>query len=539
MPKTSHSEHNKTVGQSRFSPGALLPVLLVIFAALYAYREGLLLMLNWWERMPEYNHGYLIPLVAAYMLLLCADEFRAVQKKQAWSGLLVAGAGVLLLVLGELSTVYTIIQYGFLVVLWGLVIFGVGWRAAAVIWAPMAYLIFMIPLPDFLYQKLSAELQLLSSQFGVAFLRSVGVTVFLEGNVIDLGVFKLQVAEACNGLRYLFPLMSFGFLCAYLFKGKVWQKLVLFLSSIPITVFMNSFRIGVIGLLVEHYGISMARGFLHDFEGWIVFMACVGILFAEMWLFGLLGRRKLAEIFDVQVPPLSDFKVFLPQRAPSVALISLAVCMLAASAITGNLQNREELIPQRPALNTFPLRVSDWRGQEQAMETVYLDKLKLDDYLMANYVRSSEQVGVDLYVAYYESQRKGASVHSPKACLPGGGWEIVDFDQHTVGNVGPVGEDLKVNRVVVELGDLRQLVYYWFQQRDRDLTNEYMVKWYIFWDALTRNRTDGALIRLVTMVPESEDLSQADARLQSFLRDIDPTLSYFVPRELIAERAPE
>lgn len=173
------------------------------------------------------------------------------------------------------------------------------------------------------------------------------------------------------------------------------------------------------------------------------------------------------------------------------------------------------------------------------METVYLDKLKLDDYLMANYVRSSEQVGVDLYVAYYESQRKGASVHSPKACLPGGGWEIVDFDQHTVGNVGPVGEDLKVNRVVVELGDLRQLVYYWFQQRDRDLTNEYMVKWYIFWDALTRNRTDGALIRLVTMVPESEDLSQADARLQSFLRDIDPTLSYFVPRELIAERAPE
>ena len=261
-------------------------------------------------------------------------------------------------------------------------------------------------------------------------------------------------------------------------------------------------------------------------------MACVGILFTEMWLFGLASRRGLAEIFDVKVPPLSDFTAFLPERVPSAVLLLVSAIMLGTSFATGGLQEREELVPIRPELNTFPLKVAEWRGSEQAMEQIYLDQLQLDDYVMANFVRPSEQIGIDLYIAYYESQRKGASVHSPKACLPGGGWEIVNFDQKKVDNIGPNGESLNVNRAVVKLGDMRQLVYYWFQQRDRNLTNEYLVKWYIFWDALTRNRTDGALIRLVTLVPESTDIDDADERMQEFLRDIDPTLAYYLPKDL-------
>ena len=105
----------------------------------------------------------------------------------------------------------------------------------------------MIPLPSFLYFNLSQELQLISSMIGVAVIRLFDISVYLEGNVIDLGVYQLQVVEACSGLRYLFPLMSFGFLISYIYRGPVWQKIVIFLSTIPITVVMNSFRIGVIG----------------------------------------------------------------------------------------------------------------------------------------------------------------------------------------------------------------------------------------------------------------------------------------------------
>ena len=97
--------------------------------------------------------------------------------------------------------------------------------------------------------------------------------VFLEGNVIDLGVYKLQVAEACSGLRYLFPIMSFSYVFAVLYRGPVWHKIVLLLSAVPIAVLMNSFRIGVIGVLVDRYGIGQAEGFLHFFEGWIIFLS--------------------------------------------------------------------------------------------------------------------------------------------------------------------------------------------------------------------------------------------------------------------------
>lgn len=509
----------------------LLPAILVFATLVYAYREGLSLMVTWWER-EEYNHGYLIPLVAAYLLLLRADDFAKANVKGSWSGLIVVLMGAAGLILGELSAVYTIIQYSFLLALVGVLIMAIGWKGARIIWAPVFYLFFMIPLPNFLYNNLSAELQLISSDIGVTVLRLVGISVFLEGNVIDLGSFQLQVAEACSGLRYLFPLTSFGFLLAYLYRGPVWQKLIIFLSTLPITVLMNSFRIGVIGILVEYYGIAMARGFLHDFEGWIVFMACVGILFAEMWLFAFFSRRRFVDAFEVDVPPLSKFLAFFPHNASYIPAASIIVVFLITSYTVSSFQVREEVVPPREQLSTFPLVLDDWRGQEKAIERVFLEELKLDDYLMANYGRSDDRVPVEFYVAYYDSQRKGASVHSPRACLPGGGWRIEKFDQHQINDVGPDASSVRVNRVLIKLGTNRQLVYYWFQQRGRNITNEYLVKWYIFWDSLTQNRSDGAMVRLITPVPEGMDLAEADQRMEKFLRKVDPLLAYYVPRGL-------
>ena len=143
----------------------------------------------------------------------------------------------------------------------------------------MLHLVFMLPLPQFLYWKINTALQFLSSEIGVAFVRVMDVPVFLDGNVIDLGVYKLMVAEACSGLRYLFPIMSFSYVFAVLYTGARWHKIVLLLSAVPIAVLMNALRIGVIGVLVDRYGIGQAEGFLHFFEGWIIFLSCIAILF--------------------------------------------------------------------------------------------------------------------------------------------------------------------------------------------------------------------------------------------------------------------
>src|SRR6202034_2653661 len=146
----------------------------------------------------------------------------------------------------------------------------------------------------------------------------------------------------------------------------------------------------------------------------------------------------------------------------------------------------------------------------------------------ADYVDGSGS-SVNLYMAYYNSQRKGEAVHSPRACLPGGGWQLSDFNQRTVPEVTIDSRPLRVNRTLIALGDRRQLVYYWFQQRGRIITNEFVVKWYLFWDALTRHRTDGAMVRLITPLPLSASEADADHRLTDFAAHIVPELPRFAP----------
>jgi EpsI family protein len=163
------------------------------------------------------------------------------------------------------------------------------------------------------------------------------------------------------------------------------------------------------------------------------------------------------------------------------------------------------------------------------MDPSIYDTLKLTDYLLRDYIAAREPVGINFYIAYYASQRKGEAVHSPRSCIPGDGWQIEALSQVPVDGVETAHGPLVVNRAVIAKGPLRQVVYYWFAQRGRHMTNEYWVKWYLFWDGMTRNRTDGALVRLVTPLGRDEDPDAADRRLSEFLRLVYPQLDKYVP----------
>ena len=144
-------------------------------------------------------------------------------------------------------------------------------------------------------------------------------------------------------------------------------------------------------------------------------------------------------------------------------------------------------------------------------------------------IRDSSPYPVNFYTAWYQEQRKGASIHSPKSCLPGGGWVIQSHTIEALPNVNAYGEPLKVNRVLMQMGEHQQLVYYWFQGRGRNITNEYMAKWFMFWDSLVNNRTDGALMRLITYVPEGSDISEAEQRLNNYAEEFYPVFSEYIP----------
>jgi EpsI family protein len=157
------------------------------------------------------------------------------------------------------------------------------------------------------------------------------------------------------------------------------------------------------------------------------------------------------------------------------------------------------------------------------MDPVHLGILRLDDHLLANYRDGASLVNV--YIGYYATQHHGLAAHSPTECLPADGWEMQSFERRDL----PGAPALQVNRVVIQKGESRQLVYYWFKQRGRTLTGEYAVKAWLFWDLLTRQRSDGALVRLVTPLARNEAPEAADARLAAFAAGFAPRLPAYVP----------
>jgi exosortase D (VPLPA-CTERM-specific) len=496
-----------------------------------AFREPLQLMVNIWFDRPEYSHGVLIPLIALFLVWQRKDALAECRMHGSWAGVALVAFGLVVHAVGHLATLWVLQQYAFLIVLYGLVLATTGWQVFRLLWMPLLILVFMIPLPEFLLQNFSAHLQLISSQLGVWVIRLFGISVFVEGNVIDLGQLQLQVAEACDGLRYLFPLMTLGFLMAYFYRAAMWKRVLLFLASIPITILMNSLRIGLIGVTVEYWGVKMAQGFLHDFEGWVVFMASTAVMLLLMMLLSRVGKDRghWRNLFAVELPRRGPLSTAFATNPAGPTLLVAAGFVVAYAGLLVALPPRAEAVPMRPAFTTFPEQLGPWVARTDSLEPIFLEALKLSDYYLADYTRSGQSAPVNLYVAWYDSQRAGQSAHSPRTCLPGGGWQIERLDQVRLENVeGPAGP-LEVNRALIALGTDRQLVYYWFQQRGRVVNNEYLVKWFLFWDALTRQRTDGALVRLTTPLALGEDEARGDERLESLARQAAPSLARYIP----------
>lgn len=516
----------------KFSLVQIIFFILVVGIVGYAYSDVLGKIVTAWET-PEYSHAYLIPFISLFIIWQNFEKIQRTRFRGSWLGVVLLLFGSFLILAGELSTLYIIIQYALLIVLCGLIMSFTGVSRFYLFLVPVFLLFFTIPLPSFLYNGLSSYLQLISSNIGVAFIRLFGISVYLEGNVIDLGTYKLQVVEACNGLRYLFPLITLSVIASYFYNDSFWKKIIIVLSALPITVLMNSIRIGIIGVLVEYWGISMAEGFLHDFEGWIIFMACFSILLLEMWLLAnISSRRSLGDVLNVDIPSknpaLKDITATTRSTpAPFIASIVIVIGLVSASFV---LPNRAEVIPERSNFASFPTEIAGWSGDTKRMDIQFINALKFEDYLLANYQKDGDSL--ELYVAYYESQKKGESAHSPSSCLPGAGWRITRRDLADITYQSPednLTKTITINRMLVARENEKFFMYYWFKQRERHISNEYLVKWYLFWDALTKNRTDGALIRVIVPVGIENSPEDTEKVAKGFLQEMLPLLEDYVP----------
>ncbi|MEO0487052.1 MAG: VPLPA-CTERM-specific exosortase XrtD [Pseudomonadota bacterium] len=519
-------------GGSTMNATGLLWFALLVAGSVPIFWLGILSLGEAWLT-PEYSHGPLIPIISLYLFL---RELRTMpppdmNPTDRWPGVLIIAFALVLATFGNIAKVADIVTYAMIIWTGGVVLTAFGWKRGKLHMLPVIHLVFMLPLPQILYWQLTIVLQTISSEIGVWFVRMAGVSVFLEGNIIDLGVYKLQVAEACSGLRYLFPILSFSYLFAILYRGPFWHKVVMFLSAAPITVLMNSFRIGVIGVLVDSYGIQHAEGFLHFFEGWVIFLSCIGILFLMAILLQRLTPNPLplSEAIDLDTRGLPAIMSRILAIRPSVALAFGAVLTTAVSAAWVSTGGREAVPVERQPFALYQRQIGEWSGHFSYLEPETEEVLGATDYLNANFVSANHDIAVNKFVAYYDNQTDGEGIHSPEACLPAGGWEIFSLRQYELNMEGTPYGTFEVNRAIVQKGLSRQLVYYWFEQRGKRMTNDVLAKFSVIQDGFTMGRTDGALVRYVTPIAPDEATEDAEARLQEFVRASLGTLPRYVP----------
>ncbi|MCK0104634.1 VPLPA-CTERM-specific exosortase XrtD [Pseudohalocynthiibacter sp. F2068] len=493
---------------------------------------GLVSLVEAWST-PEYSHGPLIPIISLYLFLreLRRAPLPLASVTDRWPGIAIIALALIVALVGNLTHIPDIVTYALILWIGGVVLTVFGWDRGRRHLLPVLHLIFMLPLPQFLYWKLTILLQSLSSVIGVWFVSLAGVSVFLEGNVIDLGVYKLQVAEACSGLRYLFPILSFSYLFAILYRGPIWHKVVLLLAAAPLTVLMNSFRIGIIGVLVDRYGIEQAEGFLHFFEGWVIFVACIAILFLMAIALQRLtpNPKPLSEAIDLDTDGFAPIagRIFGIRPSKALAIGGLLTFLVSSAWV---LQKTADTVRvDRDPFVLFPRQIAGWSGSFTKLDPNIERVLGASDYLNATYATTQDAALINMFVAFYDKQTEGTGIHSPEVCLPVGGWEVFSLEPYELDTGVPAYGRFSVNRAVIQKGMTQQLVYYWFEQRGKRETNDFTAKIGVVIDSLIMGRTDGALVRYVTPILPDETETDADARLAQFIRESLESLPQFVP----------
>jgi EpsI family protein len=532
----------------------------VLLAGLY-YSTFSWLVIKDWSR-DDYAHGYFIPFLALFIVWTKQGEFLKEPAKPSWFGFIALAPGLLFYWLGELSGEFFAIYFSFWLILIGLCWLNFGWEKLRTILFALVITISMFPLPHFLSDKLSFKLKLISTQLGIAIIHFYGLSAFREGNIIDLGFTRLEVVEACSGLRYLIPLIILGIVTAYFFKGAFWKKVIIVLSTLPLTIIINATRIALTGILYDIWGAKVAEGFFHGFSSWFIFLFAIGFLVFEMWILTLFGSNKSnasapdthkekqtadknsqsGDQSDTGTSEQSPLPAEQAQPAPNnfqkgtwqKAILRppqfvTAVLLIGVSLVFSQGIEFREKIPINKSFDAFPLKVGTWSGKRQSMEQRFIDALDLSDYIIVDFQNGTGK-GINFYAVYYETQSKGESIHSPTTCLPGSGWIYRQADKTNIPVSYQDGKFMPVKRAFMEKNGHKQLSYYWFPKGGRILTNAYQLKLFTFWDALTRQRTDGALVRLITPVYEDEQLSDAEKRLTAFTREIVPVLDEFLPK---------
>ena len=241
------------------------------FAALYS--QVLAKLVSDWYNDDNYSHGFLIVPLALYFVWERRAKLQKIPLAPSALGLVVVFGSVAVLIAGILGSELFLTRISILGTLVGVTLFLCGWGYLRALAFPLAFLLLMIPIPAIIFNQIAFPLQLLASQFGESAMGMANVPVLREGNVLILANTTLEVAEACSGIRSLVSLLTLAIVLGYFSDPRGWVRTLVAVSSVPVAIVTNGFRVAGTGIAAHQFGAAAAEGFFHEFSGWLVFVS--------------------------------------------------------------------------------------------------------------------------------------------------------------------------------------------------------------------------------------------------------------------------
>lgn len=515
---------------------------------------------DWWTD-ENYSHGILVPFVIGFIIWTEFEELKkAAGSPQIWIGFALILFALLMLLGGTLGSELFTQRASLVLMFVGIIIYFFGRQILQFLVVPFALLIFSIPIPQIVFNKIAFPLQIWASQAAVWGIRAFEVASVRKGNVIEIlprgatQVIALEVVEACSGIRSLMTLVTLALVLAYFTREKskddqtpfwkgsdFWRALILMFSAVPIAILTNAGRVTATGVLTYYYGKRATESFWHELAGWLVYVVALVLLLSIN--FGLKYiSRKFTKPRDFSQTPANAVNLLEEAEAPEIGIsaassypaglrlsssVSLLICVLFLGGLFINwLGQRGEIMVERRPLAEIPAKIGEWqqKGDEIRFSEQTESVLRATDYTMRVYY-SFDDRPANIYVGYYASQRSGATYHSPQNCLPGAGWVMKEPEFIEIKTPG--GKTFTANRFIVENGVYKEVLIYWYEGRGRTEASEYRDKINTVWDSVLRKRSDGAMVRVMTTVGNDEQAAtQAAINLSGELAD---KLSAFIP----------
>ncbi len=535
-----------------FSPTYKRPWVLAFLMAvsfIFCYAGVITALARQWLYVDIYSHGFLIPFVSGYLAWIRRDQLGQLIPSPNVFGSPVFMIGLFFLLAGDAGAVLLFQELSLIICLIGIVLLLLGSHFLKLLWFPIAYLLFMIPIWGILTGPLHIFFQQLSTALGSALLKLINIPVYRDGIYIELPNITLQVAQACSGLNYLIAVIAIAIPTAYLFLEGRLRRLALICFATFIGIVANGVRVALVGFICNH-GLSVnTHGPFHVLQG--LFVSFVG--FAALFV-GLATLRRMKPAAPKRRSHRGNTtQPVIANRKKNYQLGILIVILLL---LAGNFLYfyRPNPITLKKDFAHFPLEVGEWRGQDTEPLYTAFRSLGVDHELSRIY-ETPKNHKIHLYIGYYESQKQEKELinymteglHLNSSAIESnvdshnlittknlfiprnterGSSELPSFFSSLVEEKTSIFN----SRLIVPRKAAGWLIFFWYDLNGRITTNPYLAKLYAAWDGLLHRRNNGAIVIVTTELDRMEALSHTLLKTKQFIRKMHPLLGNYLPR---------